>query len=47
MLPFFSLLLIHFLVGEEILPSTFYGLVLIVAGLFLQQIVKNKAVDVD
>lgn len=45
MLPFFSLIMIHFLVGEEILPSTFYGLVLIVAGLFLQQIVKNKAVD--
>ena len=39
--PFFSLILIHFLVGEEILPSTFYGLILIVAGLVLQQIVKS------
>jgi drug/metabolite transporter (DMT)-like permease len=39
--PFFSLILIHFLVGEEILPSTFYGLVLIVAGLVLQQVVKK------
>ena len=45
--PFFSLVLIHFLVGEEILPSTFYGLVLIVVGLVLQQFVKNKAVDAD
>jgi hypothetical protein len=33
--------LIHFLVGEEILPSTFYGLILIVAGLVLQQLVRN------
>jgi drug/metabolite transporter (DMT)-like permease len=47
MLPFFSLIMIHFLVGEEILPSTFYGLVLIVAGLFLQQIVKSKVAAVD
>jgi drug/metabolite transporter (DMT)-like permease len=39
--PFISLVLIHFLVGEEILPSTFYGLVLIVAGLILQQVVRN------
>jgi drug/metabolite transporter (DMT)-like permease len=37
--PFFSLILIHFLVGEEILPSTFYGLVLFVVGLVLQQVV--------
>lgn len=35
--PFISLVLIHFLVGEEILPSTFVGLILIVAGLLLQQ----------
>jgi len=39
--PFISLVLIHFLVGEEILPSTFYGLFLIVAGLILQQSVKK------
>lgn len=39
--PFFSLILIHFLVGEEILLSTFYGLVLIVVGLVLQQVVRN------
>lgn len=36
--PFISLLLIHFLVGEEILPSTFAGLALIVVGLVLQQL---------
>lgn len=35
--PFLSLILIHFLVGEEILPSTFLGLVLIVAGLLCQK----------
>jgi len=35
--PFISLILIHLLVGEEILPSTFYGLILIVIGLVLQQ----------
>ncbi len=34
--PFLSLVFIHFLVGEEILPSTFVGLVFIVAGLILQ-----------
>jgi drug/metabolite transporter (DMT)-like permease len=45
--PFFSLILIHFLVGEEILPSTFYGLVLIVVGLVLQQFVKNKTAGCD
>ena len=34
--PFLSLVLIYFLLGEEILPSTFVGLVLIVAGLICQ-----------
>lgn len=34
--PFLSLIFIHFLVGEDILPSTFVGLVFIVAGLVLQ-----------
>jgi drug/metabolite transporter (DMT)-like permease len=43
--PFLSLGLIHFVVGEEILPSTFYGLILIVAGLILQQLAKSSAVD--
>ncbi|MBE0577054.1 MAG: DMT family transporter [Desulfuromonadales bacterium] len=41
--PFISLILIHFLVGEEILPSTFYGLILIVAGLILQQFARKTA----
>lgn len=36
--PFLSLVLIHFLVGEEILPSTFFGLVLIVTGLMWQKL---------
>lgn len=35
--PFLSLFLIHFIVGEEILPSTVAGLVLIVAGVIVQQ----------
>ncbi len=35
--PFLSLFLIHFIVGEEILPSTVVGLVLIVAGVVVQQ----------
>jgi drug/metabolite transporter (DMT)-like permease len=34
--PFLSLVFIRFLVGEEILPSTFVGLLFIVAGLILQ-----------
>lgn len=40
--PFVSLILIHFLVDEVILPSTIYGLVFIIAGIALQQI-KSKA----
>jgi drug/metabolite transporter (DMT)-like permease len=35
--PFVSLLFIRFLVGEEILPSTLPGLILIVSGIMLQQ----------
>ncbi|MFO7803588.1 MAG: DMT family transporter [Desulfovermiculus sp.] len=35
--PFLSLIFIHFLVGETILPSTFVGLVLIIAGIGTQQ----------
>ena len=34
--PFFSLVLIHFLLGEDILPSTIVGLLFIVAGLLIQ-----------
>ncbi len=36
--PFLSLILIHFLVGEEILASTFLGLALILTGNLVQQI---------
>jgi drug/metabolite transporter (DMT)-like permease len=36
--PFLSLVFIRFLVGEDILPSTFIGLALIVAGLLIQQL---------
>lgn len=39
--PFLSFIFIHFLVGERILPSTLTGLVLIVAGVVIQQ-VKGK-----
>jgi drug/metabolite transporter (DMT)-like permease len=35
--PFLSLVLIHFLVGEEIRGSTFVGLVFIMGGLAVQQ----------
>lgn len=36
--PFLSLVFIYFLVGETILPATFVGLLLIVAGLLCQRI---------
>ena len=35
--PFLSLVFIYFILGEVILPSTYVGLVLIIAGLWLQQ----------
>jgi len=41
--PFLSLVLIHFLVGEDILPSTIVGLVFIVAGIALQQLRPRRA----
>ena len=40
--PFLSLFLIHFIVGEEIFPSTVVGLVLIVAGVVIQQYASRK-----
>ena len=36
--PFLSLVFIYFIVGEVILASTWAGLVLIVAGLWFQQL---------
>jgi drug/metabolite transporter (DMT)-like permease len=35
--PLFSLVFIHFIVGEEILPSTIVGLFFIIGGVILQQ----------
>jgi drug/metabolite transporter (DMT)-like permease len=40
--PFLSLIFIHFIVGETILPSTFIGLVFIVAGLVIQSTGKKE-----
>ena len=40
--PFLSLVFIHFLVGEDILASTFIGLALIISGILLQQIKQEK-----
>jgi len=37
LIPFFSIVLIHFVVGEQIFLSTITGLVLIVAGIVLQK----------
>lgn len=37
LVPFLSLVVIHFVLGEEILPSTIIGAVLIVAGILLQR----------
>jgi len=36
--PFLSLIFIHFFVGEDIMKSTFIGLVLIITGLVIQQV---------
>lgn len=37
LVPFISLIPIHFLVGEEIMASTIIGLVFIISGIFIQQ----------
>lgn len=36
--PFLSLVFIHYLVGERIVPATYIGLILIIGGLFCQKI---------
>ncbi|MFH1138001.1 MAG: DMT family transporter [Pseudomonadota bacterium] len=41
--PFLSLVLIHYFVGEEILPSTFVGLSLIIMGQAVQRIRRRRA----
>lgn len=40
--PFLSLVFIHYLVGEEILPATLWGLVFIIIGLVLQGRAKTR-----
>ena len=40
--PFISLMLLSTIIGEEIHPSTLFGLVLIIAGLVIQQIKVSK-----
>ena len=35
--PFLSLVFIHFVAGEQLLPSSIIGLILIVTGITLQQ----------
>ncbi len=45
--PFFSLLLIHWLVGEPILASTVVGLALIVAGIIAQRRIHRRTALVD
>ena len=41
--PFFSLVVIHFVVGEDIYPSTTIGLALIIGGIVVQQWVERRA----
>ncbi|MDH7516548.1 MAG: DMT family transporter [Bacteroidota bacterium] len=41
--PFFSLIVIHVVVGEPIYPSTAVGLILVVGGLLLQQVVRQRS----
>lgn len=40
--PFISLIFIHYLVGETILPSSIIGLILIIAGILIQNILRKK-----
>jgi drug/metabolite transporter (DMT)-like permease len=45
LVPFISLIVIHFTVGENIYPSTIIGLMFIIAGILLQQYVSRERVD--
>lgn len=42
--PFTSLVFIYFLVGEEIYPSTWVGLILVMSGLVLQSFYKDRTI---
>jgi len=41
--PFLSLLLIHFILGEPVYPTTLWGLVLIIGGVLLSGIKEKNA----
>lgn len=43
--PFLSLVFIHFLVGEQILASTYIGLIFIIGGLAAQRLLGRRASD--
>lgn len=40
--PFISLMFISVIIGEKILPSTLAGLILIISGIILQQVISSK-----
>lgn len=40
--PFLSLIFINLVLGERILISTFFGLLLIISGIIIQQLIKNE-----
>ncbi|MCF6365726.1 MAG: DMT family transporter [Bacteroidales bacterium] len=40
--PFFALIFIHFILGENIYYTTFIGLIFIISGIFIQQIKKKQ-----
>jgi len=43
--PFLSLLILSRLLGERILPATLWGLLLIIAGILLQQYAVRRATN--
>ncbi|MDB0021869.1 DMT family transporter, partial [Candidatus Pseudothioglobus singularis] len=43
--PFMSLVVLYIVLGEKILASTFFGLILICAGLILQKYFTNKLIE--
>ncbi|MFQ3176667.1 MAG: drug/metabolite transporter (DMT)-like permease [Psychromonas sp.] len=45
--PFISLLLLAYIIGETIPPSTLIGLAMIVSGLIFQQVMKPSDVDIE
>ncbi|ABM02245.1 hypothetical transmembrane protein DUF6 [Psychromonas ingrahamii 37] len=45
--PFISLLLLAYIIGETIPPSTLIGLVMIVSGLIFQQVMKPSNIDIE